>query len=282
MRKTGAIGAMICAAMVIVSGAASAEGLSRTEARGTALSGQWRNGAGIVTRGPDGKVIYLFGQTQPTIVCSPLNVCELELQAGETVRDVLVGDTVRWTITAASSGSEEGQRIHIIIKPHTAGLETSMVITTSRRTYSVKLKSHATEYMARIGFSYPEDGIVQTTSFKQLNNGSDTGSSGLGSSGSGFDKGAENLSFSYDVDGNARWRPTRVYTDGIKTFIQFSAAMSSGDAPVLYVVTGGQNRIVNYRLKGNVMIVDYVFDRAILLSGVGWDQERVTIDRRGS
>jgi type IV secretion system protein VirB9 len=279
MKRVGVTGAIVCASVIGIfaggagSHVASAAGLTRTEARGTALSGQWRNGVGIVTRGPDGKIIYLFGQSQPTIVCAPLQVCELELQAGETVRDVLVGDTVRWTITAASSGSETGQRIHLIIKPHVAGLETSMVITTSRRTYSIKLKSDATEYMARVAFSYPEDGIVQTASFRQINSDIDARS--------GFDRRPENLSFKYDIAGNARWRPTRVYTDGIKTYIQFSAAMGSGDAPVLYVVTGGENRIVNYRLKGSVMIVDYVFDRAILLSGVGWGQEKVTIDRRG-
>jgi type IV secretion system protein VirB9 len=260
-------------AMIAINLASAAE-LSRTETRGTTLSRQWRNTPGIMTYGPDGKVIYLFGQSQPTIVCSPLQVCELELQAGEVVRDVLVGDTVRWKITAASSGAEDGQHIHMVIKPHAAGLETSMVITTSRRTYHIKLKSDPTQYMARIAFSYPEDGGWSgTSSFQQLN--TRTGSM------PGSNAGAENLSFAYEVDGDARWRPTRVYTDGIKTYIQFSAAIGSGDAPDLYVVTGGENRIVNYRVKGSVMIVDYVFDRAVLLSGVGNDQERVTIDRRG-
>ena len=276
-RVTGvAIGVALSA--MIVSNESTAAELSQTETRGTAMSGKWRGTPGVMTYGPDGKIIYLFGQSQPTIVCSPLQVCELELQAGEIVRDVLVGDTVRWKITAASSGSEEGQHIHMVIKPSAAGLDTSMVITTSRRTYHIRLRSDQTRYMARVGFSYPEEGGWSgTSSFKQLN----MSASATLATGSNGGPSSENLNFNYAVDGNARWRPTRVYTDGVKTYIQFDAALSSGDAPVLYVVTGGENRIVNYRVKGTVMIVDYVFDRAVLLSGVGFDQEQVTIDRKG-
>lgn len=50
---------------------------------------------------------------------------------------------------------------------------------------------------------------------------------------------------------------------------------------MLFVVSGGDNRIVNYRLKGNMMIVDYQIDKAVLVSGVGWGQDKVTIRRGG-
>ena len=46
-------------------------------------------------------------------------------------------------------------------------------------------------------------------------------------------------------------------------------------------VSGGQNRIVNYRMKHNMMIVDYAVDKAILISGVGWRQQKVKITRGG-
>ena len=93
---------------------------------------------------------------------------------------------------------------------------------------------------------------------------------------------AEQLNFGYSVSGNASWRPTRVYSDGVKTYIQFPSSLSGQDAPVLFVVSGGQNRIVNYRLKGDMMVVDYQIDTAILVSGVGfWNQDKVTIRRGG-
>ena len=72
-----------------VSSTAMAQSLTGNEAKGTTLSGKWRGQAGLVTRGPDGKVIFLFGETQPSVVCSPLQVCDIELQGGEIVRDAL-------------------------------------------------------------------------------------------------------------------------------------------------------------------------------------------------
>jgi len=250
---------------------AFSQDLSSNEAKGTRISGQWRGSKGLVTKGADGKVIFLFGEVQPSVVCSPLQVCDIELEAGEVVRDVLVGDTVRWKVEPATSGPANGQAVHLVIKPSEPGLVSSMVVTTSRRTYHIQLKSAQEHYMARVGFEYPED---VNEKFKQVNSRLDMGSTGATAN-------PENLNFSYKVSGRARWKPNRVYSDGEKTYIQFPPSLASRDAPVLFVVSGGQNRIVNYRLKGSTMVVDYQVDKAILVSGVGWKQEKITITRGG-
>ncbi|WP_375600335.1 P-type conjugative transfer protein TrbG [Devosia sp. Naph2] len=240
--------------------------------KGVDLSNQWQNDGAVMTRGPDGQVIYLYGETQPTVVCSPLQLCEIQLQAGEAAHDVLVGDTVRWQVEPASSGSSEGQRISIIVKPAEVGLKTSMVVTTSRRTYHINLQSHATEYMARVAFSYPDEIRQQLEVVNQRIAASVIPGAGVP---------AEQLSFDFSMAGDARWKPTRIYTDGMKTYIQFPAYLGSGDAPVLYVVSGGENQIVNYRLKDDMMIVDYLVDRAVLISGVGSSQQKISISRGG-
>lgn len=259
--------------LVFAEVSAHAQAMNAKERKGTNISSQWRASTGLVTRGADGKVIFLFGEVQPSVVCSPLEVCDIELQAGEVVRDVLVGDTVRWKVEPATSGAVGGQAIHLIVKPAEPGLVTSMVVTTSRRTYHIQLKSNATQYMARVGFEYPED-VGSKLADVNARLGSDT------IPGAGVP--AEQLNFGYSVSGSASWRPTRVYSDGVKTYIQFPSSLSGGDAPVLFVVSGGQNRIVNYRLKDDMMVVDYQIDTAILVSGVGfWNQDKVTI-RRGS
>lgn len=257
-------------AIFMAPGGTRADGVTSNEAKGIGISGKWRGSRGLVTKGPDGKVIFLYGEVQPSVVCSPLQVCDIELQGGEVVRDVLVGDTVRWKVEPATSGAVGGQAIHLIIKPSEPGLVTSMVVTTSRRTYHIQLKSHGTQYMARVGFEYSED---VSTKLADINSRLEA------STGAGVP--AEQLNFSYSVSGSAGWRPKRVYSDGEKTYIQFSRAISGQDAPVLFVVSGGQNRIVNYRMKGDMMVVDYHVDRAVLVSGVGWRQEKVTIRRGG-
>lgn len=249
---------------------ALAQSMSANETKGTNISGQWRGSRGLVTRGTDGKVVFLFGEIQPSVVCSPLQVCDIELQAGEIVRDVLVGDTVRWKVEPATSGAVGGQAIHLIVKPAEPGLVTSMVVTTSRRTYHIQLKSHPTQYMARVGFEYPEDVSTKLADINARLEASTIPGAGVP---------AEQLNFAYSVSGGASWRPTRVYTDGTKTYIQFPKSMSSQDAPVLFVVSGGENRIVNYRMRNGMMVVDYNIDRAVLVSGVGWKQQKVTIKR---
>jgi len=251
---------------------AYAQGMTANEAKGTGISGQWRGSRGLVTKGPDGKVVFLFGEVQPSVVCSPLQVCDIELQPGEVVRDVLIGDTVRWKVEPATSGAVGGQAIHLIVKPSEPGLVTSMVVTTSRRTYHIQLKSHQSQYMARVGFEYPEDVSAKLADVNARLEASTIPGAGVP---------AEQLNFGYSLSGSAPWRPTRVYSDGLKTYIQFPRSLSGQDAPVLFVVSGGENRIVNYRMKGNMMVVDYHVDRAILLSGVGRRQDKITIRRGG-
>jgi type IV secretion system protein VirB9 len=270
MKGIAILAAAGCVVGLVVSTAAYAQSMTIDEIKATSLSKKWRGNPGMVTTGPDGKVIFLYGETQPSVVCSPLQVCDIELQGGEIVRDVLVGDTVRWKVEPATSGATGGQAIHLIVKPSEAGLLTSMVITTSRRTYHIQLKSHPSQYMARVGFEYPEDA---TDKLKDINARLETGALN--------ESAPDRLNFSYSISGHASWRPKRVYSDGVRTYIQFPKSISGQDAPVLFVISGGQNRIVNYRMKNSVMTVDYSIDKAILISGVGWHQQKIKISRGG-
>ncbi|RWO44205.1 MAG: P-type conjugative transfer protein TrbG [Mesorhizobium sp.] len=260
------------AAPFLLSSETLADGVTANEAKGIGISGQWRGSRGLVTKGADGKVVFLYGEIQPSVVCSPLQVCDIELEAGEAVRDVLVGDTVRWKVEPATSGAAGSQAIHLIVKPSEPGIVTSMVVTTSRRTYHIQLKSHQAQYMARVGFEYPEDVSKKLADVNARMEASTIPGAGVP---------AEQLQFGYSISGRAGWRPSRVYSDGVKTYIQFPRSISGQDAPILFVVSGGENRIVNYRMKNDMMIVDYHVDKAVLVSGVGWKQEKVTIRRGG-
>ena len=126
--------------------------------------------------------------------------------------------------------------------------------------------------MARVGFDYPEDVSTRMADINARIEASTIPGAGVP---------ADQLNFGYAISGSARFRPTRVYTDGTKTYIQFPESVAAREAPVLFAVSGGQNRIVNYRMKSNMMIVDFAVDKAILISGVGWDQEKITIQRGG-
>ena len=111
--------------------------------------------------GADGTIRFLFGATQPSIVCAVLQVCDVELQPGEQVNSLHLGDTARWTVEPAVTGSGSVAVQHLIIKPMDTGLETSLIVTTDRRTYHLRLRSHRTEFMPRVAFTYPDDAMAK-------------------------------------------------------------------------------------------------------------------------
>src|SRR5262249_41590410 len=108
--------------------------------------------------GKDGRVLYTYGAGLPTLVCAPLRVCVVELEAGEKlIGEPQIGDSVRWIISPATSGSADLITSMIVVKPKQAGLDTNLLVTTDRRAYYVRLISKPEDYIARIAFAYPEN-----------------------------------------------------------------------------------------------------------------------------
>ena len=233
--------------------------------------------------GTDGSIRYLFGAQEPSIVCAVLQVCDVELQAGEQVNSIHLGDTARWTVEPAITGSGQAEIQHLIIKPMDVGLETSLIVTTNRRTYHFRLRSHRTQFMPRVAFTYTEDALVKWDALKSREV-KEKRESTIPQTGEYLG----DLNFAYSVDGTVAWKPVRVYNDGQKTIIQMPAAMAQTEAPTLLVVrkdgglfTDDETVLVNYRIQGDRYIVDTIFDKALLIAGVGSGQDRVVITRGG-
>lgn len=258
--------------------------LSKQERNALASSGKWRTAASVgipPVAGPDGAIRYMFGTQQPSVVCAVLQICDIELQLGEQVNSIHLGDTARWHVEPAVTGSGASEVQHLIVKPLDVGLETSLLVTTNRRTYHFRLRSHRTEFMPRIAFSYPEETTAKWQAIKQKET-QERQERTIPQTGEYLG----DLSFAYAIDGTVAWKPLRVYNNGIKTIIQMPAAMAQTEAPTLLVLRkdGGwfsepDMVMVNYRLQGDRYIVDTVFDKAILIAGVGSGQDRVTITR---
>ena len=102
-----------------------------------------------------GLVTFTYGSGIPTVVCALLELTDLAFEKGESILSVQLGDSVRWNIESAISGSANDSVEHLILKPLEAGLKTSMLITTDRRTYHIRLKSTEADFMPAVVFSYP-------------------------------------------------------------------------------------------------------------------------------
>jgi type IV secretion system protein TrbG len=235
-------------------------------------------------------VLYPYNEGgQPIVDCAPLRTTDLQLQAGETVTDLALGDQERWMATPASSGDPRNPIPHVALKPQAPGIETNLTIYTIRHIYHLTLRSGARS-MQEVEFYYPEELLAA------MNDADVAGASAKQENARGVidpsdDKGRgtiaavdpSRLNFSYEVSGpNVPWKPVRAYDDGSHVFIQMGTGMSTNDAPALLIGSGGGTQMVNYRVvDGDCYVVDRLFDKAILLSGVGREQDRVTIAYSG-
>lgn len=257
--------------------------LTPREAANVATAKRWVDGPRDASRelaapGSNGTVVFRFGATMPTIVCAPLYVCDIAFAPGEVVNTVQAGDPVRWKITPATSGVAPAMVTHAVVKPSDIGLTTNLLVTTDRRTYSLKLVSRKDDYMPSVAFSYPEDEAAQWAAIAQQR-AEHRAATVIPETGQSL----ATLDFGYRVSGDKPvWRPQRVYTDGVKTYVQFPRAMQADESPALVAIGADKKeQMVNYRLSGNAYVVDKVLDRAMLVSGVGRKQVRVDIDRTG-
>lgn len=194
------------------------------------------------------------------LYAAPERVTDIALQPGETVTAVASGDTVRWMIGDATSGSGETRRTHILVKPFSADLRTNLVITTDRRAYHLQLQSTATTAMAAISWTYPEDALLALRRKQEAAEAAASVASGLA---------IEQLHFGYRIEGDdPPWRPLRAFDDGRQTFIEFPASIAVGEAPPLFVLgIKGDAQLVNYRMSGRFYVVDRLFEAAELRLG---------------
>jgi len=225
---------------------------------------------------------YPYGLTEAVVTCQPLRVCDIELEAGEEVMNVSLGDSTRWLASPAFSGDRDTLTPHVLVKPTEFGISTNAVITTSRRTYYLALLSPAkpATHARRVKFYYPHDLVQQANGVfraKAAERRRDQETTVARLSRVAVDS----LNFNYEIDGpNLPWKPVRVFDDGTRVYIQMPESMRATEAPALLVQTrSGDTALVNYRLRQGYYVVDKLFDAAVLVVGVGMRQERVTIRR---
>ena len=208
------------------------------------------------------------------LYAAPGEITDIALEAGEQLvgtGPVAAGDTVRWIIGDTESGSGATKRVHILVKPTRPDLVTNLVINTDRRTYHLELRSAEKTYMASVSWAYPQDQLI---ALRRQNAAADQAAPIA----SGVDIGA--LNFRYRIEGDdPAWRPLRAFDDGRQVFIEFPSGIGQGEMPPLWVIGAeGGAELVNYRVRGNHMIVDRLFAAAELRLG-GEHQQKVRIVR---
>ncbi|MCA1510157.1 P-type conjugative transfer protein TrbG [Bradyrhizobium sp. NBAIM01] len=201
------------------------------------------------------------------IYAAPGQITDIALEEGEQLTGsgpIAAGDTVRWVVGDTESGSGDTRRVHILVKPTRASLETNLVVNTDRRTYLMELRSCERPYMPSVAWYYPETvrERMRSVALKPV-----------------LPDPAQRIS-RYAIEGDSPpWRPLAAYDDGRKVYVEFPQGIIQGEMPPLFVIgPDGKTELVNYRAYGNVLIVDRLFAAAELRLG-GEHQQKVRIVR---
>lgn len=194
---------------------------------------------------------------------APLRVTTLTLGPGESLVSKAAGDTVRWQIGETTSGEGTGRRSHVLIKPLERGLETNLVLTTTRRVYFLNLLSGGVEGF-NAAIAWDSSGVETDRAARAESRAAVRLPDPVAAP-----EGPLDARYAIEPRGRRpRWTPTAVFNDGRRTFIAFPADLRIDEAPALFVLTpGGETEMVNYRQAGGLFIVDRVFDRAELRLG---------------
>ncbi|QDF42286.2 P-type conjugative transfer protein TrbG [Bradyrhizobium symbiodeficiens] len=201
------------------------------------------------------------------VYAAPGQITDIALEEGEQLTGsgpIAAGDTVRWVVGDTESGSADTRRVHILVKPTRASIETNLVVNTDRRTYLIELRSRERPYMPSVAWYYPETVRERSRSIALKPVLPDP---------------AQRIS-RYAIEGDSPpWRPVAAYDDGRKVYVEFPQGIVQGEMPPLFVIgPDGRTELVNYRAYGNVLIVDRLFAAAELRLG-GEHQQKVRIVR---
>lgn len=228
----------------------------------------------------DGVVFYPFGQYQAKVICSPIRVCDIALQAGEKITDTpSTGDSVRWDIFKSISGANDKKISHVVVKPKDVDLETNLIVRTDRRVYHIELISRNDgEYINQVAFYYPND-IQNNWRDEELKDTEEKTQVVAQKDVSECAADIDHFDTAYDIrGGTTTTKPRLVYNNGVKTCILMPDESKSWEAAAFVVISkDDKKQLTNYRVLKNWYVIDKVFEHGALLIGENGSDSRVDI-----
>jgi type IV secretion system protein VirB9 len=189
-------------------------------------------------------------------------VTDIRLAMDEVVEYVGAGDTVRWKLDTIKS-DRVGEGPHVLVKPVQDGISTNLVINTNKRSYHLLLIS-GDGFNPMVKWEYPKPDIEvikerETKTYTRIN--------------------PANLKFGFSISNKSLdWAPADVFRSELKTYLKMKPEVVNTDLPTLFVVDDDERLVLtSFRYLNGYIIVDRLFDRAILLAG----KKKVKIRYRG-
>ena len=255
-----------------------------------------------------------------TVQTAPGFLTAIALRPGEHLVSKAAGDTVRWEVGETAQGSAAAPQVLILIKPLDLDLRTNMILTTDQRTYVLDLVSAAgSDHSTMVDWRYPSEemhelqiqraaltvqalaaqastvmapAMASSPFITPAGGPPHVGPARFAGPGSNIrpaapaDIAPASLNFDYKIESKARpapgWTPEHVFDDGRKTYVKFSANISTIEIPPLFMIgPKGEAELVNYRFENGYYVVDRLFSAAELRLGSS-DQQVVRLVYKGA
>lgn len=223
---------------------------------------------------------------------SPTKVYEIQSRTGmwtvvtleedEMIEGVYLSDTTFW------SQKVTADRRRVMVRPTEPGHFNSGTLVTNKRTYELAFKSYGqgSSWYQRVTWKFNEDadpafGIFKTDEtnigFMEARGAAPAHSGDTvtenGDDGWKVDIAKANFNYSIKNSNSAPFAPTRVFDDGVFTYIQMPRVQ---DMPVIFAIgNDGEIRLVDYVVKNNYILVQRVLPGIMLRL----DEQEVTVTR---
>jgi type IV secretion system protein VirB9 len=175
----------------------------------------------------------------------------IEFEEGEDIQTVSVGDSTGWMLNPAGN--------RLFLKPIEQNALTNMTVISNKRTYLFELHAEETKdirdknLVFSYRFIYPQaDGSA--IDYSQTEPVPD------------IEKNPERYNFKYTIRGSTLIEPIRIFDDGEFTYFEFRD--KNTEIPAFFVVDAvGNEGIINFRKRGNYIVVERVASRFTLRRG---------------
>ena len=177
----------------------------------------------------------------------------IEFGEDEEIKTISMGDSTAWMMNPTGN--------RLFLKPIEQDATTNMTLITNKRTYLFELHARDTDDINDPGmtfvvrFIYQDDGNLQALS------------TGLDSVPDlDIKEHPEKYNFAYTISGPEYTAPIRIFDDGEFTYFQFRDKNSEVPA-FFWVDDNGNESLINYRTRGDYIVVERVASRFTLRHG---------------
>lgn len=175
----------------------------------------------------------------------------IEFSDDEKIQTVSIGDSLAWMVNPSGN--------RLFLKPIEQNALTNMTVITDKYSYLFELHAEETQdiraadmvFVVRFIYPQSDSGAIDYTQYEAFPD---------------IERDAERYNFNYTIRGSQVIEPIRIFDDGNWTYFEFRD--QNAELPAFFHVDGaGNEQLLNFRKRGNYLVVERVSSRFTLRRG---------------